>query len=335
MNPRDSHPASLSRRGLLMASAAGLLVAATAGVAGAKPATTPAAAAQSGKRNRSLRIAHLTDIHIQPELAAAEGLAQCLKHVEGQADKPQLIVTGGDLIMDSFAADEARTALQWELLTKTIKDNTGLRIEQTLGNHDIWGWNKSKSKTSGTEKLWGKQRAIETLGMKRSYHSYDLGGWHFVHIDSVQPDPSDANGYIGKVDAEQMDWLKSDLATVKPGTHTLVISHIPIFSATAMVGKREKDGSLKIAAGLMHTDSNELRELFEKSGHVRAAISGHTHRLDRLDFRGIRYCCNGAVSGGWWKGPNAEATEGYTLVDLFDDGTVDCQYTPYGWQARK
>jgi Icc protein len=335
MNASESHTASLSRRGLLKASAAGLLVAATAGVAGAKPAAAPAAAAPGGKRSRSLRIAHLTDIHIQPELAAAEGLAQCFKHLSAQADKAQLVVTGGDLIMDSFAADETRTALQWELLTKTIKDNTGLRVEHTLGNHDIWGWNKSKSKTTGSEKLWGKQRAIETLGMKRSYHSYDLGGWHFVHIDSVQPDPSDANGYIGKVDAEQMDWLKSDLAAVKPGTNTLVISHIPIFSATAMVGKREKDGSLKIAAGLMHTDSNELRELFEKSGHVRAAISGHTHRLDRLDFRGIRYCCNGAVSGGWWKGPNAEAAEGYTLIDLFDDGTVECQYTPYGWQARK
>jgi hypothetical protein len=54
-----------------------------------------------------------------------------------------------------------------------------------------------------------------------------------------------------------------------------------------------------------------------------------------VDFRGIQYRCNGAVSGGWWKGPNAEAAEGYTLIDLLDDGSVECQYTPYGWQARK
>jgi hypothetical protein len=28
-----------------------------------------------------------------------------------------------------------------------------------------------------------------------------------------------------------------------------------------------------------------------------------------------------------------ETPFGYTLVDLFDDGTVERQYIPYGWQA--
>lgn len=326
---------NISRRGLLKASAAGAVLGlvASAQAGSAKPV---AAAPLSGKkRSRSVRLAHLTDVHIQPELGAGAGFAQCLKHVSNLGDKPALIVTGGDLIMDSFAADEARTALQWEMFTKAIKDNTGLRVEHTLGNHDIWGWNKSKSRTSGTERGWGKLRALEVLGMAKQYHSYDIAGWHIVHLDSVQIDPNDANGYIGQIDAAQMDWLKADLAAVKPGVHTLVVSHIPILTATALLGKREADGSLRISGGLMHTDSGALRDLFEKSGHVKACISGHIHRIDRVDFRGIRYCCNGAVSGGWWKGPNSEATEGYTLVDLFDDGTVECEYVSYGWKARE
>lgn len=78
----------------------------------------------------------------------------------------------------------------------------------------------------------------------------------------------------------------------------MVVSHIPILTATALLGKREADGSLEISAGLMHTDSGALQKLFEKSGHVKTCIDGHIHRIDRVNFRGIQYRCNGAVIGG-------------------------------------
>ena len=104
------------------------------------------------RRPRAVRPAHLTDTHIQPECAAVDGFAQCLKHVQNLLDKPQLIVTGGDSIMDGFAADDGRTALRWELFTRVLKDNAGQRTEHTLGNHDIWGWRKSKSGTTGAER---------------------------------------------------------------------------------------------------------------------------------------------------------------------------------------
>jgi 3',5'-cyclic AMP phosphodiesterase CpdA len=297
-------------------------------------ADTPTLGEAFNKRHRSLRLAHLTDIHIQPERGAGEGFAQCLDHIAALSDKPELLVTGGDLVMDSFGADDARTKLQWELFTKTLRDHNGVRVEHTLGNHDIWGWNKKHSKTTGEEKLWGKQRALETLGLAKKHHSYDHKGWHFVHLDSVQHDPNDPDGYIGKVDDEQMDWLKADLAGVKPGVHTLVVSHIPILSVTVILGEPDKNNTFKFSGGVMHTDSQALRDLFEKSGTVRACLSGHIHRLDRIDFRGIQYCCNGAVCGSWWKGPQAEAFEGYTLVDLFENGDVECRYTGYDWKAR-
>jgi len=326
---------NFSRRGLLKASAAGAVLGLVASAQASLGKPAAAAPVVGAKRARSVRLAHLTDTHIQPEHGAIDGFAQCLRHVQNLADKPQLIVTGGDLIMDGFAADDARTALQWELFTKALKDNSGLRVEHTLGNHDIWGWNKSKSSTTGQERGWGKARALEVLGIARRYHSYDIGGWHIVHLDSVHTDPKDANGYIGKIDDEQMDWLKGDLAAVKPGMHTLVVSHIPILTTTVLLDTPEKDGAFRVSGGDMHTDSAVLRGLFEKSGHVRACISGHMHRIDRVDFRGIQYRCNGAVSGSWWRGPNAEAFEGYTLVDLFDNGTIECEYVGYGWKARE
>ena len=39
-------------------------------------------AAESGpNRKRTLRVAHLTDVHVKPELGAVEGLTAALRHV--------------------------------------------------------------------------------------------------------------------------------------------------------------------------------------------------------------------------------------------------------------
>lgn len=317
---------NLSRRSLL-----GIAGASTAGLIGGNFAIardTPRAA-------RALRIAHLTDIHLQPERAAAEGLAQCLKHVQSSGQKPDLLITGGDLIMDGYDADEARTALQWELFTKTMKDHCSLRVEHTLGNHDIWGWNKERSKTSGAEARWGKQWACEVLGLKERFRSYDVGNWHIVHLDSVFPHPTQPFGYLGKLDEHQLDWLKNDLASVGSGKHTLVVSHIPILSITPFVGEADDAFWIKTPGSEMHCDSLAVRTLLESAGNVKACISGHMHRIDAMEFRGIKYFCNGAVCGSWWKGPEYEAAEGYALLDLFEDGNVDCQYVHYGWKARE
>ncbi len=318
----NSRTDGLSRRGVLGVLGLGAAAAMLPGRSFAAP----------DAKHGTLRIAHLTDIHIQPELAAAEGLAECLKHVQGQAGKPELIVTGGDLIMDSFDADEARTKLQWELLTKTFREHCSMPVRHTLGNHDIWGWNKSKSKTTGKEAGWGKQRAVNVLGLEKPYYSFDKGHWHVVILDSVAVDPNDPNGYIGALGEEQLAWLKGDLAAAKD-KHTLVVSHIPILTITALEAP-DKKNQRTVSGGLMLVDSEAVRGVLEKAGNVRACLSGHMHRLDRVEFRGISYCCNGAVCGAWWKGPHQEANEGYTLVDLHEDGKVECAYTTYGWKAR-
>lgn len=309
---------------------------------GGKAASVGAGAAG---RTRVLRVAHLTDLHMQPERGAADGLAECLAKVEALSPKPDLILTGGDLIMDGFAADKPRTLLQWELLTKTIADHTGIPVEHTLGNHDIWGWNKSKSGCTGDEPLWGKKWALDTLKLEKPYRSFDRGSWHFVVLDSVQHDPEKPEGYIGKIDEAQMAWLESDLkaAAAKP---TLVVSHMPILSATVLVNKPNRpDGDRYLEGGAMHIDTRELIDLFartrgEKSGveglgGVKTCLSGHIHLLDRVDYNGVTYYCDGAVCGKWWKGRNTDCEEGFAVLDLFSDGTVERTYVTYGWKARE
>jgi hypothetical protein len=90
-----------------------------------------------------------------------------------------------------------------------------------------------------------------------------------------------------------------------------------------------------IGQGGMHTDWRELKELFRAHGNVKLAVSGHLHLVDRLDYLGTSYCCNGAVSGGWWKRPHlGECDAGYALIDLYPDGRIEREYVTYGWQYR-
>lgn len=51
------------------------------------------------EREVRLRIAHMTDVHIQPERGAEEGLLQALEHMQSQGQPPELLLTGGDAVM--------------------------------------------------------------------------------------------------------------------------------------------------------------------------------------------------------------------------------------------
>jgi 3',5'-cyclic AMP phosphodiesterase CpdA len=324
----------VTRRELLKTT--GLAAAATLLTGRPSPAMAaePPATQPTTPRTPVLRIAHLTDIHVQPERRAAEGLAACLRHVQSQPDQPDLILTGGDLVMDSFEASFDRTKLQWDVFAGVFKDECSLPVEHCLGNHDIWGWNRKKSGATGDEPRYGKKWALEVLGLESPYRSFARAGWHFIVLDSVSPQ---GDGYVGKLDADQMEWLRAELARVPVTTPVLVLSHIPIFAACVLddpKGKAEQDGEWRVPASLMLADSHKIRTLFAERGNVRLCLSGHIHRVDRVDFGGVSYVCDGAVSGAWWRGPHYDCREGYGRIDLFADGTWNHRYVTYGWQAE-
>ena len=329
---------SISRRDFLLAGSAGTCL-----VAGTMPSSTAA----DLSRSRRLRIAHLTDIHLQPELQAARGLEACFAHVQarqaaanggiagagGDSGPPDLIITGGDTIMDAFEVDMARTKLQWELWRKVKADHCGIEMHSVVGNHDVWGWARAKAGTTGTEPLYGKRWVCDEFGRDLPYTSFDRGGWHIVLIDSIFPNEQ---GYIGRLDDAQWDWLERDLAAIDPATPVIIFSHMPILSATPLaVAGPSAPGTtgIQVPGSRIHVDGDRFQTLFARRRNIKACASGHMHLIEQLDYQGVRYLCNGAVSAGWWKGRNRDTDFGYAVVDLFDDGTVERRYVPYGWTA--
>ena len=330
---------SLSRRALLrraaLATSAAAMTTAIAPTRAAGEIAPPPAQPAREPRRRVLRVAHLTDIHVQPERGAARGLAKCLQHVQSQPDRPDVIFTGGDHIMDSMSKDRARTQLQWDVWRSVLKADCSLPVYSALGNHDIWGWNKQRSGTTGGEAAWGKRWGTDTLGLERSYYSFDRAGWHFAFLDSVQPEHDETTKahYVAALDEEQFDWLAQDLAKTAATTPVMIVSHIPIYSVAALNGNLKDDtGAVRVPKGGMHTDYKRLKDLFRRHPNVKLAVSGHLHLCERIDYAGVTYLCNGAVSGGWWKGTHIdECDAGYATLNLYDDGSFDHAYVNYGW----
>jgi 3',5'-cyclic-AMP phosphodiesterase len=71
----------------------------------------------------------------------------------------------------------------------------------------------------------------------------------------------------------------------------------------------------------MHTDFLSLKKLFFTNTNIKVCLSGHIHLQDELDYLGVKYYCNGAVSGNWWKGAFQEFEPAYAVFDFYDDGT--------------
>jgi hypothetical protein len=127
-----------------------------------------------------------TDIYVQPEKQAAEGFAACLDHIQHLKDPVELVLMGGDSIMESFDADDARTKEQWTVWNAVLNGHCSLPVRSAIGNHDIWGCGKTKSKTTGSEPNYGKRRALAMLRLDNRYYTFSEAGWQFIVLDSVQ-----------------------------------------------------------------------------------------------------------------------------------------------------
>lgn len=292
--------------------------------------------ADAASPKRALRIAHMTDVHLQPERAADQGFAKALQHVQNLEDPPELIINGGDSIGCSFNTDERRAKVQWDLWHAVLKSECSLPMLHCIGNHDIWGWDKAASGTTGDEPRWGKQWAIEAFEISNRYYSTDRGGWHFIMLDSTQPR---GNDYTAHLDEEQWDWLEKDLAATNPQTPVVITTHIPIMTVTSFYdgdGKRFDDQSHNwtVPGSWMHTDAVRLRDLFRQHRNVKLCLSGHMHQVDHIVFDQVGYCCSGAVSGSWWGGEYHGFDAGYAIIDLHTDGSYNFQYVTYNWQPR-
>jgi predicted MPP superfamily phosphohydrolase len=280
----------------------------------------------AGKTKKRFRFAFLTDVHVKPTETAEQGMRKAFRHVNalGNID---FIINGGDAIMDALNASKEKVQAQWDVWKKVLQEENKLPVHHIIGNHDAWGW-QMKDEAVRNDALFDKAWVKQVHGMKERYYSFEHSNWKFIVLDSAQ---ENSGGYIARIDEAQFVWLENELRSTDASKHICIASHIPMvsFCSAMFVDKNQENGDWRISRALLHVDARRLVDLFKQYKNIRCCLSGHIHLQDKVEYFGIEYYCNGAVSGNWWGGDFKGFAPAYAVFDFYKDGSVKREMINY------
>jgi Icc protein len=304
---------SLSRRNLLFGG-----LGAAAGIAAALPA--------EGGARPDFSFVHITDMHIQPELGAPEGVRKAFAAVRALPEKPAFALVGGDLVMDATSVPRSRADLVYDLW-RGEADALKLPLHYAIGNHDLYNLS-DQDKSASNDPDYGKGLWKKRLGLDRTYAGFDHQGWRFVLLDSVGMTPE--HNWEGNLDAAQIQWL-DDLLRGTPRTMPLVfLTHFPIFTIFAQYTEGTTSA---LSAGMIVKNGKTFQEMIQ-GYNVKAVFQGHTHVVEECSYLGTRYITGGAICGDWWKGPRLGVHPEGFVVATVRNNDLSWRYVPYGWKTR-
>lgn len=253
----------------------------------------------------SARVALLTDMHYADKAPSGtrhyrETLAkfdEAAKEFARPENQPDLLIELGDLV---DAAENA--AIELECL-RTINDRLSkvcAKRHYVLGNHCV--------------DTLSKEEFLGHVEQKRSYYSFDEGGFHFVILDACFR--TDGVPYGRKnfqwtdtqIPEHELSWLKTDLKSTD--LPVLVFAH----------------QRLDVSDNHGVKNNAVVRELLESNGKVVAVFQGHSHQNDLKTIRGICYCTLAAMVEG-----SGDANNSYSLLQLSAGGTVQLK----GWRRQE
>ncbi len=267
-------------------------------------AATSPAFVFSDDAKRRVRIGMVTDLHYadKPPAGSRHYRETLIKIAQAgdqfRKDKPDFVVELGDLI---DAADSVETEKKY--LATINKEFAALPGDKhyVLGNHCV---------TTLT-----KDEFLDGVGQKKSYFSFDRGGFHFVILDACfrsDGEPYGRNNFKwtdANIPQEQVEWLRADLKAT--AGRTIVFAHQRL--------DVKNDHGVK--------NAEQVRQVLEESSKVQAVFQGHSHKNDLQEINGIRYCTLVAMVEG-----SGVENSGFAVMDVFDGGTI--RLTGFRKQAK-
>ncbi len=247
---------------------------------------------------------HASDCHVsEGSIARLQGLRVVVESV-----RPAFVLMTGDLVKDALRVGEQEARGYFDLYLHEIA-RFPVPVWNVPGNHENFGIERHLSRVAPTNPFYGKGMYRELLGP--NYYSFDFGGVHFVGLDTVDIDDL---WYYGHVDATQLRWLESDLATVPPETPVVTFNHIPFVTGVDTLSgfRDEPPAPTLIAVG----GKTQFRHVVSNAGDVFArlkgrnyplALGGHMHARESLryeaDNMATRFDQAAAIVGGSEAGP--------------------------------
>ena len=264
--------------------------------------------------------AFLTDIHLQPELAAEAGFQWAIREVNKL--QPDFVITGGDLVMDVLNQSYGRSDSLYNLYEE-LSGKFEMPVYNTMGNHENFGWQRNEE---GIEQHpeYGKLMYEQRIGPR--YYSFDHKGWHFIILDDVYL--KEPGTYAGKVDDEQMTWIVHDLEQVDKETPIAISVHIPFITSATQISRGSMAANNE---GLVASNSLDVLKLFSDY-NLRLVLQGHLHFLEDIYIQNqVHFITGGAVSGKWWSNkPDSKPEEGFVMIHLKGE-ELNWEYVDFGW----
>jgi len=173
--------------------------------------------ARGGLSMREFRLTQISDAHLARRLGPlTDNFNRLAEHID--ASRPDLVVNSGDLAFD------APTSPDDLAFARELHDALPVPCRYLPGNHDV-GDNPTEFGPVPSEPVSERhcQAFITAFGEDR--WRFDAAGWCFIGLNSLV-----MNSALAR-EAEQVDWLASELATTK-GQPVALFLHKPLFLNT-------------------------------------------------------------------------------------------------------
>jgi 3',5'-cyclic-AMP phosphodiesterase len=246
----DHSADGIDRRGFLKCMAwagTGALWAVQGGVLRSIAVDGGAAAAVEAMKG-ALVFAQISDSHIGFNKAANPDVTATLQEAVDRLNRlpvrPAFVLHTGDITQLSKPAE-------FDTADQVIRGIRTDRVFYVPGEHDVL-------EDNGRQYL--ERHGRKTRG--NGWYSFDHGGAHFVGLVNVLDLKA---GGLGNLGAEQLDWLRRDLAGRSASTPIVLFAHVPLWSVYPDWGWGTDDGAQALA-------------LCRRFGSV-TVLNGHIHQV--------------------------------------------------------
>jgi 3',5'-cyclic AMP phosphodiesterase CpdA len=245
-------------------------------------------------------IIHISDTHFLADEKRLYGavdtdatLTRALEQLEESGIRPELLVFTGDIA--DLGEDDAYRRIR--SIVEPAAERMGARVLWVMGNHD----DRSRMRAE----LLDEEPAAEPV-----VTSLRLGGLRVIALDTSVP------GYHhGELSAEQLQWLRSELAEPAPEGTIVALHHPPIPTTIPLMPILELQRQHELADVIQGSD-------------VRAVLGGHLHYSTTSMFAGVPvsvaaatcYTMDMAAPRGRLVGKGGG--QAFTIVQVYDDRIV-------------
>jgi len=197
--------------------------------------------------------------------------------------KPDFVVHVGNMI-HGYTYEPEQIRAEWEMFLEQIS-GFSIPFYPVPGNHDTC--------TTPLEEIYQ-----EVWGEGRLYYSFDHKGAHFVILNT------DHRLRYGVISPEQLEWLKTDLATHKDSGHVFVFMNRPLW---------------------IYPESNwtDLAEILKSHGRVAGVYTGYRKEYRYEEKDGLRCFILNSSGNMQFRTPQVGYFHQFLMVSVSENGVTE------------